>query len=102
MEVEILGDEKKGYQMQITVPIDTNLIKPEQGKKFSPVFKLGDMKPSSTGRSVFLYNDKVTGVARHPITGDSLTIPLRIEMPIREKDIKKKYVSWREAGGNNG
>ena len=97
MEVEILGDEKKGFELKITVPIDTNLIKPVQGKKFDPEFKLGDMRPSSTGKTLFLYNDKVQGVARHPVTGDSLTIPLRVEMATpEEKGIRKKYVAWRK------
>ena len=102
MEVEILGDEKKGYQLTIKVPIDTNLIKPVQGKDFDPEFKLGDMRPSSTGKTLFLYNDKVQGVARHPVTGDSLTIPLRVEMPTpEEKGIRKKYVAWRKSEGGD-
>ena len=97
MEVEILGDEKKGYQLKITVPIDTNLVKPVQGKTFDPEFKLGDMRPSSTGKTLFLYNEKVQGIARHPIFGDNLTIPLRIEMPTPdEKGIRKMYVAWRK------
>lgn len=95
MKVEISGDEKKGFELTITVPIDTNLVKPVQGKKFDPEFKLGDMRPSSTGKTLFLYNDKVQGVAKHPLFGDNLTIPLRIEMPTpKEKGIRKMYQAW--------
>ena len=97
MEVEILGDEKTGFRMKLIVPLDTNMIKPVQGKKFEPDFKLGDMRPSSSGKYLFLYNGKVTGIARHPITGENLTIPLRIEMPTpKDKGIRKKYMAYRE------